>query len=370
MKDIINVPALLRAVDAALEGAPPVLLDRWPGVGTWLRRAAASHDTVRRAQARKGDPAWARAKFDQGYPLYRFREQDRDELVEDLRARLADFGKVASLAADPKRPGAQEAAAFLRGLTHRRLSLRELRDDVAVLLDRARRLSLRARTDEVLRSPADFAAGDLIGTRCGSVREIIGLGQEARNCLAENETYWEGFVSGQTDIWSLRREDRLVAVLKVQRGGACVVEAKGPGNQPIGFHDARDVALFCEASGLTISRGCEGLLPNYASPFVIEPRVVPLGQEVALYAEWPAAVRIDLSGGVELLEDWDGRTRRILALAFDPARPLAVAVLDGPDPRDAVKAFGRKALRRIVRIAAMEQVTPSLVQHRLLALAA
>lgn len=370
MKDIINVPAFRCAIDRALEGAPPGLLDRWPGIGAYLRRAAESHGSVRRARGRNSDPAWARAKFDEGRPLHRFHEQDRGELIEDICKQLDELSQVARLAGELNGPCAQEAAAFLRGLTHRWPSLSELRHEVAALLERERSIALRARMDETVRSPSEIRAGRLTGTCCQSVRQIVDLGREARNCLAVNERYWEGFVSGGLDIWSLRSGSRLVTVLKVKRDKGCVVEAEGPGNQPVGLHDARDVALFCQAAGLAIGRNCNGLLADYAAQFLVEPRVVPLGREVAVYAEWPTAVRIDLSGGVELSEDWDGRSRRMLTLAFDPACPLVAAVLHGPDPRDAVEAFGRKALRRIVQSVAMEQAVPSLVQHRLLALAA
>lgn len=82
------------------------------------------------------------------------------------------------------------------------------------------------------------------------------------------------------------------------------------------------MALFCQAAELAISQRCQGLLPDYAASLLIEPRVVPLGREVALYAEWPTAVRIDLSGAADLSEEWDGRTRRVLSLAFDPPVPL------------------------------------------------
>ena len=80
----------------------------------------------------------------------------------------------------------------------------------------------------------------------------------------------------------------------------------------------------------------------------------------ALYAEWPAAVRIDLGGP----------KGRVLSLTFDSAKPLARALREGDDPTEAVARFGPKALRRIVARVAMAQAEPTLVQHRLLALAA
>lgn len=367
--NLINAGALQDVVGHALEGAPPAIQGQSPGIGAYIRRAAEQHDSVRKARRRRDDPAWAQAKFNEGCPLYRFREDDRETLLSEIRRSLRELEKVAELAADGKGPCAREAAAYLRGLTHQRPSFRSLRIEVRSLLRQARRAALCTRKDEVLRPPAEVSAGALIGKRCVSVKEIINLGNGARNCLAHNETYWEDFVSGSVDIWGLRKQSRLVAVLRVKRDENCIVEAKGPGNAAIGLLDARDVALFARVASLTIDGDCDGLLLDYAEPLLVEPKVVLLGREVALYAEWPAAVRIDLSDKDEPFPFGNGSRIKRLVLSFDSARPLAMTILDGTDPRDAVEAFGRKALRQIVRSVALEQTTPSLVQHRLLALA-
>lgn len=333
-----------------------------------LRRAAEGHRSVRKAHRRKADPDWAQRKFEGGAPLHRFDEGRRGELVGLIRDQLDGLGRVAGMAAQGG-PFAREAAAVLRGLPHHRGDLRSLGHQAAGLIERAGVAGLRARRHEALRPPAAVAAGPLVGTRCVSIEEVMRLGRRARNCLATRDESWRRLAEGERDYWSLREGDRLVAVLEVGRPGGEVVEALGPANATVGLRDARDVARFCEAAGLRIGAGCAGLLPGFAAEPVVAPTVVEVGGRVALYAEWPAAVRVDLGG--EAGTWWGGQgPARVLALAFDPGRPLAEAILGGDDPRGAVAGFGRRRLRRIVGSVARGHATPTLVQHRLLALSA
>ena len=113
-----------------------------------------------------------------------------------------------------------------------------------------------------------------------------------------------------------------------------------------------------------------------------------MGDRIVVYAEWADAVRIDVSRGggnghdeggdgdreddgeALLMELLDDRGRPRILAAFDPVRPCANANLYGPDPRQVIAAFGAARLRRIVAGVALGCVEPTVVQHRLLALAA
>lgn len=94
-----------------------------------------------------------------------------------------------------------------------------------------------------------------------------------------------------------------------------------------------------------------------------------LGKRIAIYAEWPTAVRIDLSDSSSRMATFGGSTEA-LALSFDPDRRCGESALEQGDPRQSIACFGRKRVRRIVRAIALDQTAPTLVQHRLLTLAA
>lgn len=370
--DIINAPALRNAIDELLEGAPPTLRGHIPALRAALRKAMETHESVRKARRRKTDPDWAQAKFDDNQNLYRFHEKKLDDWeIEDL---LAELGEVAQIVASG---GVQsrKAAAFLRGLAHGDHTVDGIRRSANLIIRAHESAKLRARRHEVLRQPVDVAAGSLIGTRCVSIEDITRLGREAQNCLADNEKYWKAFADGQTDLWSLREGIRLIAVLEVERSGP-VKEVLGPANAPIGPREAGRIAAFCRAAGLRLEGAGLTVLPDFATPAVIDRRVVMLSKRVAVYSEWPTAVRIDLSGKAgdpdDLMELFgcDGGPECTLALSFDPNCSSAEEVLGRRDPREAIWRFGRKRLRRIVQGIAFGQAVPSLVQHRLLVLSA
>lgn len=380
--DIVNAPALHAAVEGVLVAAPHVLRLHAPGMRAALRHAARGHRSVRPAHRRRADPAWAQDKFDAGLPLHRFFEREGADLAEDLDDLVALLAEMARL----EGPGVGEARAFLRGLPHRRAGLRALIYDAETVLHRTETLQLLAGRRALVREPIEITGNGLVATRCRSLDAVIRLGQEARNCLADHERYWRRFAAGELDVWALRGGDGLAAVLAVSEGR--VEEAFGPRNAVIGLVEAGAVARFCARMGWAIGEDCEGLLPQYAGAIRIGPLRLSLGGRVALYAEWADAVRIDLSrrhadaGGAgdneeeedeepllaALLDATPGP--RILALAFDPARPCADAILYDADPRGAVTAFGAAALRRIVADVALGCAEPTVVQHRLLALAA
>ena len=290
-------------------------------------------------------------------------------MVEDIRNQFDELAQVAVLTRDEPAVTQRNAAAFLKSLPHRRGTIRDLCREAWRLIEQAETAALRARRHELLRRPAQLSAGRLHGTRCVSINEVARLGRTARNCLSNNEDYWKQFASGKIDIWSLHDGDRLVAALEVKRASNEVVEAFGPSNATIGLHDVREVTQFCMVAGFAIGRGCEGLLTEFATPYLVAPRVIEDGKRIAIYAEWPTAVRIDLSAssGRETLF---GGSTETLALSFDPDRRCGESALEQGDPRQLIVRFGRKRVRRIVRAIALDQTAPTLVQHRLLALAA
>ena len=365
--DIINAPVLQEKINALLVDCPPTLQDYIPTLRPCFRKAVERHDSIRKARRRKNDPTWARDKFENGHRLYRFDPKRLDDWeVEDV---LDDLGKLA--ATIPLGGSvADEAKAFFRGLPHQQISLEEIGRGARNLIRRAEFLALQARRDEQMRPKARVTALPLVGQRCESIKDIIRLGREAKNCLTDRTEYWEKFAADQIDIWHIRDGNRLVAILEVKRAQNCVVEAHGPSNKAIGIQDVRHVALFCAEAGFNIGPDCDGLLPDYTAPFLVEPRLVEIGKQIAIYAEWPTAVRIDMSATRVRGRRRFGGTTETLMLSFDPDQACGASALGENDPRQAISVFGRKEVRKIVRAIALTQVAPSLVQHRLLALAA
>ncbi|EYD76327.1 hypothetical protein Rumeso_02085 [Rubellimicrobium mesophilum DSM 19309] len=237
------------------------------------------------------------------------------------------------------------------------------------LIRKAEKAALWERRHEVLRSPTEIIAGPLVGRPCVSIEEIRLLGLEAESCLAHNDTYWAGHLSGQKTIWSLRETatNRLVAVLDVDR--RCrVVEALGSSNRVIGIEDARSVALFCQIAGFEIGRACRGLLAGLAEPVVVE-RAVELKDQVVRYLETTTTCRIDFGPTGDHFV-WDDGPADILLLQFSADVSVAAAALAGQDHRAAVERVGKAKVRKMLRQLTLDQTTLSPVQSRLFVLAA
>jgi hypothetical protein len=371
VRDIINGSAFQSAIADALEGLPPALQRHRPALKTYFHRTADQHDSILKAHRRKADPAWAQRKFDEGMVLYRFNETDREHLVSAILSPFSDLAKVAEMERGTDRNMAQEAKAFLKGLAHKNDGLHYPGNEARYLIERANLATIRARRHEILRETAMRMAGSLVGSRCTSLAAIIRLGWSAENCLSKSSHHWKAFVSGTVDFWSLHDDARLVAVLAVKRASNQVIEARGRLNRRIALRHIHDVALFCRKAGFSISERCVGLLAEYAECPVLGPKIVILDDCVAEYAEWSNAVRIDIEGEEVQVEEWPfPDTPTTVSLAFDPSSSCAREILDGRDPRGAISAFGSERLRKIVKAIAMNETTPTLVQHRLLALAA
>jgi hypothetical protein len=188
-RDIINGGALRSVIAEALEGAPPALQRYRPNLNTYFHRTAVLHASIRKAHRRKEDPTWAHRKFDEGLTLYRFDERQGEDLLSAIRLQFDELAKVAKLEQNRDRTVALEAAAFLRGLSHRRGDLDDPRRDAGEVLQRARTAELKAQRHETLREPEVIVAGSLVASRCVSLDEIMRLGRSLENCLTGNEGF-------------------------------------------------------------------------------------------------------------------------------------------------------------------------------------
>jgi hypothetical protein len=260
-RDIINGTAFQSAIADALEGLPPVLQNYHSALKSFYLRTQDQHATIHRARRRKEDPAWAHQKFNEGLKLFRFNERRKQDLLDWIRIDFDSLAEIADLAQQRGRPMAREAGAFLKGIRHRRdLYLWE----IGSILAQARSANLKSRRYQILREPAQRLAGSLVATRCSSLNAIIGLGRLSGNCLAENDTYWEKFVSGEIDIWSFREDGVLVALATVNLASNQVIESLGLRNKKIAQRHICDVALFSWNAGLSISTECDASLVEYA----------------------------------------------------------------------------------------------------------
>lgn len=184
---------------------------------------------------------------------------------------------------------------------------------------------------------AGHRAGRIVDKKCNLA---IGLGRSLENCLTEGEDYWERFASGKIDIWSLREDTRLVAVLASRWSIEPTSRSPGSTQQDPFCAPHSGHGPFCQAAGISIPDDCEGLL--------------------AEYAEWSNAVRIDITDQADPdYHGWPFSIRHIvLSLAFDPALSCAREKLVGRNLPDAVKSFGAERLRKIVQTIAMDETTP------------
>lgn len=364
--NIINGAELRAVITEAMAELPSDLERHRRGIQACLTRAAVTHDSVRPARRRQGDLAWAQVRFDQGDLLHRFDVRRADQLKREIQHLLSLLQRVGCRAKNRLLPLSAKVEAWLRGLAHRYASFEALSDQAEELLERAAVADLRADRHKGLRTPRHVSAGGLSAVRCTSVAEIMGLGRVARNCMVTDSNFWKRFAHGVADVWSARR----VAVLEVHRASGTVVAIAGPRNRRIAAADAHPLAQLCRAAGLQISDACEGLRMEFAEAPVLGPITLCIEDRVANYTEWSNAVRIDLSTRAHALDLFAERKTVQLALSFATQHSCVDQILSGDDPRGAIKRFGRKKLRRIVSQIALSQVTPSMVQHRLLALSA
>lgn len=369
-RDIINASALQDYVEFVIAEHSSVMGAWASSIRATVRGIAESHRSVRPARRRRQDPNWAKLKFDEQRLLYRFCETEAEHLNSDLRETLKDLAYIAQVAAGCG-SNAPEAESFLRGLPH-------IRPDEIQIANRAESLReaeevnrLQVRRHEVLREATTHHGLGLIGTRCVSLDEVIALGRGARNCLKHDAEHWRRFMGGQSDFWVLRDGDRIAAVLESRCSDGRLLQAQAPGNAEIARCDSRPVAAFCLAAGLRV--GQEDF-PDLQPEFIPDPllsQTVIYRDWIATYDEWPDAVRIAVAGpSSRPFRSRRFRRNRKLVMTIPNDRPVAVAIVEGQDLPALVEEFGKKTLRKIVSQVALAQTTPSLVQHRLLALAA
>ena len=363
LREIINLDEFNTAIDAGLCNLPTVLAGHRTELRKFLEQAVREHRNIERARRRKSDPDWAQTKFAAGHPLYRFCDED-GIIASDIRELVSTLTKLAKMASTDKTcPFAHEASSLLKGMAHRNDGMDHLEVDCEHLLQKKSRAVLLAGRCEIVRDTAPISFERLEAVPCRSLDDVISLGKEATNCLANWMEHWESFTKNRKDFWSIRRGGKLVGVLSMSNNE--VEEIFASNNKVLAYDDSIAVARFCAAAGWTLKAGCEGILPQFAGPVIVGPTRLLFGNWIAIYIEWETAVRIDLSKDPS--HPWL-REPTSLLLAFDQDRPLADMVLNGAGPRSEVSDFGKKRLRKVMHQVAMGQHTPTLVQHRLMAL--
>ena len=369
-RNIINAPDLHRAVDHAMVSLPGSLGAYRSDIRAYLLRASQFNETVKKARRRKNDPDWAQRAFSQGHTLYRFHDDIPEHLSWEIEGLLEDLEATAKLLSNGSSPIKPEVRAFLKSLPHKTVEMSDLQKEASGLRHRAQMLELKERRHENLRPASRIERGKTTAHRCASLDEVIKLGRNAKNCLKDDEDHWKRFVRGRSDYWVLRDSRRIMAVLEVDRGCGRIREALGHDNIKIPLHDARKVVALCKEAGIRIDDPSLGLLPEFDETPLIEALPIIIGNRLATYTEWDAAVRIDITDDDqnELLMELGAETT--LTLSFDEATSCAQAAFEGRDPRQAVMIFGKKTLRKIMKKVALYQARPTLVQHRLLALSA
>lgn len=83
-----------------------------------------------------------------------------------------------------------------------------------------------------------------------SLRELLREGREMRHCVY---SYADLIRSGQTSIWSLRRDGRRQLTVEVSDAHRQVVQARGPCNVPATSSQMRELTRWASLNGLTVS---------------------------------------------------------------------------------------------------------------------
>lgn len=168
--------------------------------------------------------------------------------------------EIASVARDDGHPLRTEAAALLRSLPH---AGRPASGPNAPIIARIRGFHRRARTARLremrhnpICAPEASHAGSLTGTRCTTINAVMNLGREAGNCLASPMKRHLGIEAGEEDIWALRSPERLVAVLAIRTEPRRLVELSGRDNEIGVSGHGGDLADWCQAAGVMVSRRC------------------------------------------------------------------------------------------------------------------
>lgn len=268
--NLIDTPEFHALIDRELAAAASVLSPWLPGVRSFLRRHLLGPNHATRTRPSSLDPEWVRTRFAQGELLHRLGKQGLRRAALDVGQMVDLLVEIASVAREPGHPFGPEAAALLRSLSHVRRPANGANALVIAQINafprRARTALLRARRHQPICAPETIRAGSLTGTRCTTMNEVLNLGSEARNCLASPLQRHLGIQAGEEEIWALRSPERLVAVLAIRLEPRRLVELSGPDNKTgVSGHGA-DLADWCRAAGVMVSRRCQIRLADILPP--------------------------------------------------------------------------------------------------------
>lgn len=265
--NLIDAPALFAAVEEALANAAPPLKPWRSYLRNPLYRALLARAIPATAKRRRSDPEWAQRAFDRKERLYRLGDR-LDAVAAKLPDLMDDLTRIGSISSRPEHPMRMEATRFLRSLPHwkpevvrrgrRKTGFHPQLHWLAMeFLDRADTAWCRVYRGVHFGEPCVRQIGALTGTRCTSIDEIVSLGREARNCLADIHQTHLQFYRGREEIWSLRAGDDLVAILRVELEPEPVItELLGPGNEVSVAGYGNDLIQWLVTVGIKVGVDC------------------------------------------------------------------------------------------------------------------
>lgn len=268
--NLIDTVELHALIDRELAGAPSILSPWLPGVRRFLRKQFPSPDHATLARPSSLDPEWVRMRFAQGERLHRLGRQGLRRTGLDLGEMVDRLVEIAAVASEPGHPLRPEAAALLRSLPHaRRRANGRAAPAVAqvnAFSHRARTALIRATRHQPICAPETICAGLLTGARCTTMDEVLNLGSEAGNCLASPMKRHLGIQAGEEEIWALRSPEGLVAVLAIRLDPRRLVELSVLDNEAGMSGHGADLANWCRAAGVMVSRRCRIRLTDLLPP--------------------------------------------------------------------------------------------------------
>lgn len=265
--NIIDFSVLSTAIDEALSGASE--LQPWrTQVRKPLMRTLLSGWRPTAARRRKADPDWAHRAFDRKERLYRLGDR-LPEALDELRKLIDGLCEIARIAGDRRHPMQMGAERFFRSLNHWRprssdhwvYSWRfetQMGPLIEKFRERADNAWCRMHKDLPFAVVKEVRAGALIGTRCTTIAEITALGRDARNCLAELHGTHSAFARREQDIWALRVEGRLIAILRTTLiPDPIAVELLGPRNRVGVSGYGQDLVAWLIRAEIKVDRECQ-----------------------------------------------------------------------------------------------------------------
>lgn len=257
-RNFIDRPRLDGAIVLQLSLTSPSLHPHIDTLSRLLHRYLPEMPLGERALPEQDEPEWAHEKAEQGALLFRLGPEGELEARRIIGEFLMHCESLIQIAGDETHPYRNNARRCLRGASHWKPG-RNDNDAVPRLsgylglerfLSRAHKAKRRAQGDRPFTRPAIVTTGKLIGTRAVSYTEVISLGREAQNCLSGDRIAKEKIRLGH-DIWILRAEDRIVAVLEVDDTGT-ICDLRGFANAGSIAGYGADLVAWCQKAKLKV----------------------------------------------------------------------------------------------------------------------